>query len=210
MRDLRPTPARTPPRDRPGASTTTTRLGATCSATSGTPATTGRLPPPRDRPPNRSRPVYEPAARPLAERTPRDEPDRHGPASGDPLHEQHTCQGWLEGYLLTGRHGLFSCYEAFVHIVDSMVNQHVKWLRVTRRLPWRAPIASLNYLLTSHSAPDHNASPPPARRPTPQQEPRSRTGLPAAGRQHPLPSDQRPRSRTLNVIARKPAPAITG
>ncbi|MEV6171367.1 phosphoketolase family protein [Streptomyces sp. NPDC051954] len=63
---------------------------------------------------------------------------------------EHTCQGWLEGYLLTGRHGLFSCYEAFVHIVDSMANQHIKWLRVARRLPWRRPIASLNYLLTSH------------------------------------------------------------
>ncbi|GAA4990441.1 phosphoketolase family protein [Kitasatospora paranensis] len=70
---------------------------------------------------------------------------------------EHTCQGWLEGYLLTGRHGLFSCYEAFVHIVDSMVNQHVKWLRTTRRIPWRAPIASLNYLLTSHVwRQDHN------------------------------------------------------
>ncbi|MFJ5306538.1 phosphoketolase [Streptomyces sp. NPDC088350] len=63
---------------------------------------------------------------------------------------EHTCQGWLEGYLLTGRHGLFSCYETFVHIVDSMANQHIKWLRVARRLPWRRPIASLNYLLTSH------------------------------------------------------------
>ncbi|GAA3114017.1 xylulose-5-phosphate/fructose-6-phosphate phosphoketolase [Kribbella aluminosa] len=63
---------------------------------------------------------------------------------------EHTCQGWLEGYLLTGRHGLFSCYEAFVHIVDSMVNQHAKWLKVTRSLPWRRPIPSLNYLLTSH------------------------------------------------------------
>ncbi|MFF2744010.1 phosphoketolase [Kitasatospora sp. NPDC058048] len=70
---------------------------------------------------------------------------------------EHTCQGWLEGYLLTGRHGLFSCYEAFVHIVDSMVNQHIKWLRTTRRIPWRAPIASLNYLLTSHVwRQDHN------------------------------------------------------
>ncbi|MHB8432313.1 MAG: phosphoketolase family protein [Candidatus Tyrphobacter sp.] len=63
---------------------------------------------------------------------------------------EHTCQGWLEGYLLTGRHGFFSCYEAFVHIVDSMFNQHAKWLKVTRKLPWRRPIASLNYLLTSH------------------------------------------------------------
>ncbi|NEB74247.1 phosphoketolase family protein [Streptomyces sp. SID14478] len=63
---------------------------------------------------------------------------------------EHLCQGWLEGYLLTGRHGLFSCYEAFVHIVDSMANQHIKWLRTSRQITWRAPIASLNYLLTSH------------------------------------------------------------
>ncbi len=70
---------------------------------------------------------------------------------------EHTCQGWLEGYLLTGRHGLFSCYEAFIHIVDSMVNQHAKWLKVTRHLPWRRPIPSLNYLLTSHVwRQDHN------------------------------------------------------
>jgi xylulose-5-phosphate/fructose-6-phosphate phosphoketolase len=68
-----------------------------------------------------------------------------------------TCQGWLEGYLLTGRHGLFSCYEAFVHIVDSMVNQHAKWLKVIRHLPWRRSIPSLNYLLTSHVwRQDHN------------------------------------------------------
>jgi xylulose-5-phosphate/fructose-6-phosphate phosphoketolase len=70
---------------------------------------------------------------------------------------EHLCQGWLEGYLLTGRHGFFSCYEAFVHIVDSMFNQHAKWLKVTRELPWRRPIASLNYLLTSHVwRQDHN------------------------------------------------------
>ncbi|MFE4333104.1 phosphoketolase [Streptomyces sp. NPDC056831] len=70
---------------------------------------------------------------------------------------EHLCQGWLEGYLLTGRHGLFSCYEAFAHIVDSMVNQHIKWLRTSRRLTWRRPIASLNYLLTSHVwRQDHN------------------------------------------------------
>ena len=70
---------------------------------------------------------------------------------------EHTCQGWLEGYLLTGRHGFFSCYEAFVHIVDSMFNQHAKWLKVTRQIPWRRPIASLNYLLTSHVwRQDHN------------------------------------------------------
>ena len=62
---------------------------------------------------------------------------------------EHMCQGWLEGYLLTGRHGFFSCYEAFIHIIDSMVNQHAKWLKVTREIPWRKPIASLNYLLSS-------------------------------------------------------------
>ncbi len=70
---------------------------------------------------------------------------------------EHLCQGWLEGYLLTGRHGLFSCYEAFIHIVDSMFNQHAKWLKTSKRLPWRRPIASLNYLLTSHVwRQDHN------------------------------------------------------
>src|ERR1700734_1925519 len=63
---------------------------------------------------------------------------------------EHLCQGWLEGYLLTGRHGLFNCYEAFIHIIDSMFNQHAKWLKSTRHIPWRAPIASLNYLLSSH------------------------------------------------------------
>ena len=70
---------------------------------------------------------------------------------------EHTCQGWLEGYLLTGRHGFFSCYEAFIHIIDSMFNQHAKWLKTTRGIPWRRPIASLNYLLTSHVwRQDHN------------------------------------------------------
>ncbi|GAA1784383.1 phosphoketolase family protein [Agromyces lapidis] len=70
---------------------------------------------------------------------------------------EHTCQGWLEGYLLTGRHGFFSCYEAFIHIVDSMFNQHAKWLTTTNDIPWRRPIASLNYLLTSHVwRQDHN------------------------------------------------------
>jgi len=70
---------------------------------------------------------------------------------------EHLCQGWLEGYLLTGRHGFFSCYEAFIHIVDSMFNQHAKWLKVCRNIPWRRPIASLNYLLTSHVwRQDHN------------------------------------------------------
>jgi xylulose-5-phosphate/fructose-6-phosphate phosphoketolase len=70
---------------------------------------------------------------------------------------EHTCQGWLEGYLLTGRHGFFSCYEAFIHIVDSMFNQHAKWLEVSRKLAWRLPVASLNYLLSSHVwRQDHN------------------------------------------------------
>src|SRR5207302_4170642 len=70
---------------------------------------------------------------------------------------EHQCQGWLEGYLLTGRHGLFNCYEAFIHIIDSMFNQHAKWLKVTRTIPWRRPIASLNYLLSSHVwRQDHN------------------------------------------------------
>jgi xylulose-5-phosphate/fructose-6-phosphate phosphoketolase len=70
---------------------------------------------------------------------------------------EHTCEGWLEGYLLTGRHGLFSCYEAFIHIVDSMFNQHAKWLKTSREIPWRRPISSLNYLLTSHVwRQDHN------------------------------------------------------
>ena len=70
---------------------------------------------------------------------------------------EHMCQGWLEGYLLTGRHGFFSCYEAFIHIVDSMFNQHAKWLKTCHQIPWRKPIASLNYLLTSHVwRQDHN------------------------------------------------------
>jgi len=70
---------------------------------------------------------------------------------------EHLCQGWLEGYLLTGRHGFFNCYEAFIHIVDSMFNQHAKWLKTTRHIPWRKPVASLNYLLTSHVwRQDHN------------------------------------------------------
>jgi xylulose-5-phosphate/fructose-6-phosphate phosphoketolase len=70
---------------------------------------------------------------------------------------EHQCEGWLEGYLLTGRHGFFSCYEAFIHIIDSMFNQHAKWLKVSAEIPWRRPIASLNYLLSSHVwRQDHN------------------------------------------------------
>ncbi len=75
----------------------------------------------------------------------------------DSMLSEHQCEGWLEGYLLTGRHGLFNCYEAFIHIVDSMFNQHAKWLKVTAQLPWRRNIASLNYLLASHVwQQDHN------------------------------------------------------
>jgi xylulose-5-phosphate/fructose-6-phosphate phosphoketolase len=85
--------------------------------------------------------------------------DEHLSATGRVLEilSEHMCQGWLEGYLLTGRHGFFSCYEAFIHIVDSMFNQHAKWLKVTRAIEWRRRIASLNYLLTSHVwRQDHN------------------------------------------------------
>ena len=75
----------------------------------------------------------------------------------DSMLSEHMCQGWLEGYLLTGRHGLFNSYEAFIRIVDSMVSQHAKWLKVTSELPWRRNIASLNYLLSSHIwQQDHN------------------------------------------------------
>lgn len=85
--------------------------------------------------------------------------DDHLSASGRVMEvlSEHLCQGWLEGYLLTGRHGFFSCYEAFIHIVDSMFNQHAKWLKASRLIPWRRPIASLNYFLTSHVwRQDHN------------------------------------------------------
>jgi len=92
----------------------------------------------------------------MAERLPGDD---HLAADGRVMEilSEHTCQGWLEGYLLTGRHGFFSCYEAFIHIVDSMFNQHAKWLKVSKEVPWRRPIASLTYLLTSHVwRQDHN------------------------------------------------------
>ncbi len=85
--------------------------------------------------------------------------DEHLARSGRVMEvlSEHQCQGWLEGYLLSGRHGLFSCYEAFIHIIDSMFNQHTKWLDATRHIPWRRPVASLNYLLTSHVwRQDHN------------------------------------------------------
>jgi xylulose-5-phosphate/fructose-6-phosphate phosphoketolase len=87
---------------------------------------------------------------------PNDDHVTHGGRVMEVLSE-HMCEGWLEGYLLTGRHGFFSCYEAFIHIIDSMFNQHAKWLKVTQHIPWRRPIASLNYLLTSHVwQQDHN------------------------------------------------------
>jgi xylulose-5-phosphate/fructose-6-phosphate phosphoketolase len=92
----------------------------------------------------------------LAETSPNDE---HVASDGRVMEvlSEHLCQGWLEGYLLTGRHGLFNSYEAFIHIVDSMFNQHAKWLKVARTIPWRRPIASLNYLLSSHVwRQDHN------------------------------------------------------
>jgi xylulose-5-phosphate/fructose-6-phosphate phosphoketolase len=88
-----------------------------------------------------------------------DDVDEHLGRSGRVMEvlSEHLCQGWLEGYLLTGRHGVFNCYEAFIHIVDSMFNQHAKWLKVHRKLPWRQPVASLNYLLSSHVwQQDHN------------------------------------------------------
>jgi xylulose-5-phosphate/fructose-6-phosphate phosphoketolase len=106
---------------------------------------------------NRLSPVFEASDKVWqAEILPVDEHlGRHGQVME--VLSEHLCQGWLEGYLLTGRHGLFDCYEAFIHIVDSMFNQHAKWLNVTRKLDWREPIASLNYLLSSHVwRQDHN------------------------------------------------------
>ncbi len=109
---------------------------------------------------NRLDTVFEATGRTwVAEHHDDDDPDDHLDADGRVMEilSEHTCQGWLEGYLLTGRHGFFSCYEAFIHIVDSMFNQHAKWLKTTRRLPWRRPVSSLNYLLTSHVwRQDHN------------------------------------------------------
>jgi len=106
---------------------------------------------------NRLGPLFEATDRVwMAERLPGDD---HLAPDGRVMEvlSEHLCQGWLEGYLLTGRHGLFNCYEAFIHIVDSMLNQHAKWLKVTRGIPWRRPIASLNYLLSSHVwRQDHN------------------------------------------------------
>ena len=130
---------------------------------------------------------------------------------------EHQCQGWLEGYLLTGRHGLFNCYEAFIHIVDSMFNQHAKWLKVTRNIPWRRPIASLNYLLSSHVwRQDHNGfshQDPGLHRPRREQEGGDHPRLPAARREHaalrrrPLPAQQELRQRhRRRQAARAPVP----
>jgi xylulose-5-phosphate/fructose-6-phosphate phosphoketolase len=106
---------------------------------------------------NRLDAVYEATAKRFV--GPRLPVDEHLAPDGRVLEvlSEHLCEGWLEGYLLTGRHGFFSCYEAFIHIVDSMFNQHAKWLKVSREIPWRRPVASLNYLLTSHVwRQDHN------------------------------------------------------
>lgn len=106
---------------------------------------------------NRLSAVFEATARVWMER--REPGDENLSADGRVMEvlSEHLCQGWLEGYLLSGRHGFFSCYEAFIHIVDSMVNQHAKWLKVSRELPWREPVSSLTYLLTSHVwQQDHN------------------------------------------------------
>ena len=107
---------------------------------------------------NRLGAVFEVTGRTwLGETEPDDDADLAADGRVMEILSEHTCQGWLEGYLLTGRHGLFNCYEAFIHIVDSMFNQHAKWLKTTRQIPWRRPVASLNYLLTSHVwRQDHN------------------------------------------------------
>ena len=111
----------------------------------------GQLPPLRPRrdrvEPPRRRLRGRPSAQWEAETLPTDE-DLAPDGRVMEVLSEHLCQGWLEGYLLTGRHGLFNCYEAFIHIVDSMFNQHAKWLKVTREIPWRRPVASLNYLLS--------------------------------------------------------------
>ena len=116
----------------------------------------------------------------------------------DSMLSEHQCEGWLEGYLLTGRHGLFNCYEAFIHIVDSMFNQHAKWLKVTSELPWRRKIASLNYLLVlprMAAGPQRlHPSGPRVLGPRGQQEGGHRAGLP-------------PPRRQLLAVGRRPLPA---
>ena len=125
---------------------------------------------------------------------------------------EHTLEGWLEGYLLTGRHGFFSTYEAFVHVIDSMFNQHAKWLAICRELPWRAPISSLNLLITSTVwRQDHNGfthQDPGFLDVVVQQEPRRLPHLSAAGRQHaalrrrPLPAEHRTTSTSSSATSR--------
>ncbi|RUM95719.1 phosphoketolase family protein [Pseudaminobacter arsenicus] len=106
---------------------------------------------------NRLQDVFEVAGRAWMEQVLPEDTDLGPDGRVLEILSEHTCQGWLEGYLLTGRHGLFSCYEAFIHIVDSMFNQHAKWLDASRDIPWRHPVSSLNYLLTSHVwQQDHN------------------------------------------------------
>lgn len=106
---------------------------------------------------NRLTPVFDVTSRTWLERTERYDEQLARDGRVMEILSEHQCQGWLEGYLLTGRHGLFNCYEAFIHIIDSMFNQHAKWLKVTRKLGWRKPISSLNYLLSSHVwRQDHN------------------------------------------------------
>jgi xylulose-5-phosphate/fructose-6-phosphate phosphoketolase len=119
--------------------------------------TTFRLFGPDETASNRLSAVFEATSRVWAAELRED--DEHLARSGRVVEmlSEHNCEGWLEGYLLTGRHGLFNCYEAFIHIVDSMFNQHAKWLKMASELPWRRPLASLNYLLTSHVwRQDHN------------------------------------------------------
>ena len=138
----------------------------------------------------------------------------------DSMLSEHQCEGWLEGYLLTGRHGLFNSYEAFIRIVDSMFSQHAKWLKVTSELPWRRKIASLNYLLASHVwQQDHNGfthQDPGLPRPRHQQEGRHRARLPAARRQlpavgvRPLPAQPALRQRRRRRQARAAAMADHG
>lgn len=106
---------------------------------------------------NRLNPVYAVSGKTWMAETVANDTDLSADGRVMEVLSEHLCEGWLEGYLLTGRHGLFSCYEAFIHIIDSMFNQHAKWLKVSRKIPWRAPIASLNILLTSHVwRQDHN------------------------------------------------------
>jgi xylulose-5-phosphate/fructose-6-phosphate phosphoketolase len=144
---------------RPGATKheATRILGGLLRDVLGTNPSTFRLFGPDESASNRLQDVFEVTDRTWEEL--RDANDEHLAPDGRVMEvlSEHQCQGWLEGYLLTGRHGLFNCYEAFIHIVDSMFNQHAKWLKMTSEIPWRRPIASLNYLLSSHVwRQDHN------------------------------------------------------